>query len=126
MHVDTLWSNVHLMTLDGEGLGVIRDGVLACAGGRIVHVGPAGSDAHLQPTTRIDGEGRWISPGLIDCHTHLVYAGNRANEFEQRLQGVSYAEIARAGGGIVSTVLPPRNSWPAKAGRACWRCVPKA
>ena len=90
MHADTLWSNVHLITLDGEGLGVIRDGVLACADGRIIHVGPAGSDAHLQPTTRIDGEGRWISPGLIDCHTHLVYAGNRAGEFEQRLEGVSY------------------------------------
>lgn len=108
MHVDTLWSNVHLITLDGDGLGVIRDGVLACADGRIVHVGPAGSDAQLRPTTRIDGEGRWISPGLIDCHTHLVYAGNRANEFEQRLQGVSYAEIARAGGGIVSTVRATR------------------
>ncbi|HFL6957673.1 TPA: imidazolonepropionase, partial [Stenotrophomonas maltophilia] len=58
------------------------------------------------------GEGRWISPGLIDCHTHLVYAGNRANEFEQRLQGVSYAEIARAGGGIVSTVRATRAATP--------------
>jgi imidazolonepropionase len=114
MHVDILWSNVHLITLDGEGLGVLRDGVLACAGGRIVHVGPAGSDAHLQPTTRIDGEGRWVSPGLIDCHTHLVYAGNRANEFEQRLQGVSYADIARAGGGIVSTVRATRAATPAQ------------
>ncbi|CAH0130816.1 MULTISPECIES: imidazolonepropionase [Stenotrophomonas] len=112
MHVDTLWSNVHLMTLDGEGLGVLRDAVLAATDGRIVHVGPAGSDAHLQPTTRIDGEGRWMSPGLIDCHTHLVYAGNRANEFEQRLQGVSYAEIARAGGGIVSTVRATRAASP--------------
>ncbi len=117
MHVDTLWSNVHLITLDGEGLGVIRDGVLACADGRIVHVGAAGSDAHLQPTTRIDGEGRWISPGLIDCHTHLVYAGNRANEFEQRLQGVSYAEIARAGGGIVSTVRATRAATPEQLAR---------
>ncbi|KAG1269956.1 hypothetical protein G6F65_013475 [Rhizopus arrhizus] len=117
MHVDTLWSNVHLITLDGDGLGVIRDGVLACADGRIVHVGTAGSDAHLQPTTRIDGEGRWISPGLIDCHTHLVYAGNRANEFEQRLQGVSYAEIARAGGGIVSTVRATRAATPEQLAR---------
>ncbi|KAG0921945.1 hypothetical protein G6F32_014880 [Rhizopus arrhizus] len=117
MHVDTLWSNVHLITLDGDGLGVIRDGVLACADGRIVHVGTAGSDAHLQPTTRIDGEGRWISPGLIDCHTHLVYAGNRANEFEQRLQGVSYAELARAGGGIVSTVRATRAATPEQLAR---------
>ncbi|WP_313116574.1 imidazolonepropionase, partial [Stenotrophomonas indicatrix] len=117
MHVDTLWSNVHLMTLDGEGLGVLRDAVLAATDGRIVHVGPAGSDAQLQPTTRIDGEGRWISPGLIDCHTHLVYAGNRANEFEQRLQGVSYAEIARAGGGIVSTVRATRAASPEQLAR---------
>lgn len=108
MHCDTLWTNVHLMTLQGDGLGVIADAELACLDGRIVHVGAAGSGAHLQPATRIDGEGRWISPGLIDCHTHLVYAGNRANEFEQRLQGVSYADIARAGGGIVSTVRATR------------------
>ena len=108
MHCQTLWSNVHLMTLQDEGLGIIEDGVLAQTDGRIVHVGPAGSADHLQPETHIDGQRRWISPGLIDCHTHLVYAGNRANEFEQRLQGVSYAEIARAGGGIVSTVRATR------------------
>ena len=57
---------------------------------------------------RIDCEGRWITPGLIDCHTHLVYGGNRAHEFELRLQGASYEEIARAGGGIVSTVAATR------------------
>ncbi|MBD8634781.1 imidazolonepropionase [Stenotrophomonas sp. CFBP 13725] len=108
MQCDTLWTNVHLITLCGDGLGILRDGELAAHEGRILHVGPAGSGAHLQPTRRIDGEGRWISPGLIDCHTHLVYAGNRANEFEQRLQGVSYADIARAGGGIVSTVRATR------------------
>ncbi len=108
MHCDTLWTNAHLITLDGPGLGVIRDGVIAAHDGRIVHVGPAGSEAHLQPARRVDSGGRWISPGLVDCHTHLVYAGNRANEFEQRLQGVSYADIARAGGGIVSTVRATR------------------
>ncbi len=108
MQCDTLWTNAHLITLDGPGLGVIERGVLAAHEGRIVHVGPAGSEVHLQPTQRIDAEGRWISPGLIDCHTHLVYAGNRAGEFEQRLQGVSYADIARAGGGIVSTVRATR------------------
>jgi len=108
MHCDTLWFNVHLMTLQGDGLGILENGVLAATDGRIVHVGPADSAAHLQPATRIDGQGRWLSPGLIDCHTHLVHAGNRAGEFEQRLQGVSYAEIARAGGGIVSTVRATR------------------
>lgn len=108
MHCDTLWYNAHLITVDGPDLGLIRDGVIAATEGRIVHVGVAGSAAHLQPGQRIDAGGRWISPGLIDCHTHLVYAGNRAGEFEQRLQGVSYADIARAGGGIVSTVRATR------------------
>ncbi len=108
MHCDTLWYHANLITVDGPGLGVIEDGVIAATDGRIVHVGAAGSADHLQPAQRIDGGGRWISPGLIDCHTHLVYAGNRAGEFEQRLQGVSYADIARAGGGIVSTVRATR------------------
>ncbi len=108
MHCDTLWYHANLITVDGPGLGVIEDGVIAATDGRIVHVGEAGSADHLQPAQRIDGGGRWISPGLIDCHTHLVYAGNRAGEFEQRLQGVSYADIARAGGGIVSTVRATR------------------
>jgi len=108
MHCDTLWYHANLITVDGPGLGVIEDGVIAASNGRIVHVGAAGSADHLQPAQRIDCAGRWISPGLIDCHTHLVYAGNRAGEFEQRLQGVSYADIARAGGGIVSTVRATR------------------
>ena len=60
------------------------------------------------PAERIDCEGRWITPGLIDCHTHLVYAGDRAHEFELRLDGATYEEIARAGGGIVSTVKATR------------------
>ncbi len=108
MHCDTLWYHANLITVDGPGLGVIEDGVIAATDGRIVHVGAAGSADHLQPGQRIDVGGRWISPGLIDCHTHLVYAGNRAGEFQQRLQGVSYADIARAGGGIVSTVRATR------------------
>lgn len=108
VHCDTVWTHANLMTLEGPGLGIIENGVIAAHQGRIVHVGAAGSDAHLQPARRIDAGGRWISPGLIDCHTHLVYAGNRATEFEQRLQGVSYADIARAGGGIVSTVSATR------------------
>jgi len=108
MHCDTLWYHANLITVDGPGLGVIEDGIVAATDGHIVHVGAAGSADHLEPAQRIDCAGRWISPGLIDCHTHLVYAGNRAGEFEQRLQGVSYADIARAGGGIVSTVRATR------------------
>ena len=114
MHCDTLWYHAHLITVDGPGLGVIENGVIAATDGRIVHVGAAGTEAHLQPAQRIDCGGRWISPGLVDCHTHLVYAGNRAGEFEQRLQGVSYADIARAGGGIVSTVRATRAASEAK------------
>jgi imidazolonepropionase len=108
---DTLWHDARLITLDADdgGLGEIGDGVVAACDGRIVYAGPASQlPGALQPARRIDCEGRWISPGLIDCHTHLVYAGNRANEFEQRLRGVSYADIARAGGGIVSTVRATR------------------
>ncbi len=107
---DTLWYNAHLMTLDGndDGLGEIRDGALACQDGRICYAGPAAALPSLTPVHQIDCGGRWISPGLIDCHTHLVYAGNRAGEFEQRLRGTSYADIARAGGGIVATVSATR------------------
>ena len=78
MHVDTLWSNVHLITLEGKGW---VSSAMACwpAPTAASSTSARRGDGHLQPTTRIDGEGRWISPGLIDCHTHLVYAGNRAN-----------------------------------------------
>jgi imidazolonepropionase len=111
MHCDTLWHNAQLITLDTTdgGLGEIHDGAIAARDGSIVYAGPASNlPAGLEIARRIDCAGRWISPGLVDCHTHLVYAGNRANEFEQRLQGVSYADIAKAGGGIVSTVRATR------------------
>lgn len=112
MHCDTVWHNAHLMTLADAagGLGIIHDGLIAARDGRIVYVGPAADAPAFEACERIDCAGRWISPGLIDCHTHLVYAGNRAGEFEQRLQGVSYADIARAGGGIVSTVRATRQA----------------
>lgn len=112
MHCDTVWHNAHLMTLDDAtgGLGIVRDGVVAARDGRIVHAGPAATAPAFDTARRIDCDGRWISPGLVDCHTHLVYAGNRANEFEQRLQGVSYADIARAGGGIVASVRATRDA----------------
>lgn len=110
MHCDTLWHNAHLITLDAGdgGLGIVADGVVAGVDGRIAYAGPAMDAPDFAAVERIDCGGRWISPGLIDCHTHLVYAGNRADEFEQRLEGASYADIARAGGGIVATVRATR------------------
>ncbi len=105
-----VWRNARLATLapGRPGLGIIEAGAVACEGGRIVFTGPERElPAH---DGGIDCEGRWILPGLVDCHTHLVYAGNRAREFEQRLAGATYEEIARAGGGIVSTVRATRDA----------------
>jgi len=111
MRCDRIWRNARLATMapGRPGLGPVDDGLIACRDGLIVFAGPAAeAPAALDALEIIDCEGRWITPGLIDCHTHLVYAGDRAGEFEQRLRGVSYEEIARAGGGIVSTVRATR------------------
>jgi imidazolonepropionase len=110
---DRIWRNARLATMrgDGPGLGEIEHGLIASRGGRIVYAG-AQSDFPVDADTAdgIDCAGRWITPGLVDCHTHLVYAGSRAHEFELRLRGASYEEIARAGGGIVSTVAATRKA----------------
>ena len=102
-----VWRNARLLTM-APGHGVVAPGAVAEEDGRIVFAGteaacPADGGADVT-----DCEGRWILPGLVDCHTHLVYGGNRAREFEQRLAGATYEEIARAGGGIVSTVRATR------------------
>ena len=102
-----IWRNARLATLAGgaAGLGIVERGAVAARGGRIVFAGPeAELPAGLSGADAFDCEGRLVTPGLIDCHTHLVHAGNRANEFEMRLAGASYEEVARAGGGIVSSV----------------------
>jgi len=116
MRVDRLFRDARLATMAGtgadHGLGLIEDGLVATEGGRIVYVGARADAPRLDPVETIRCEGRWITPGLIDCHTHLVYAGNRAHEFELRLKGASYEEIARAGGGIVSTVKATRAAKP--------------
>lgn len=114
MSWDSLWINLHLVTMQ-DGYGEIRDAAIAVKDGKIAWVGaqadlPEGSKA----TSTHDGQGWWFTPGLIDCHTHMVYAGNRSNEFEARLNGVAYEEIARQGGGIVSTVRATRNATPAQ------------
>ncbi|MGV1773030.1 imidazolonepropionase [Agrobacterium vitis] len=109
---DRIFTNARLATLNPHlsGLGIIEDAALMVRGGQIVYAGPMAelpiSLLHAAEVT--DCEGCWITPGLVDCHTHLVHAGNRAHEFEMRLAGASYEEIARAGGGIVSSVSKVR------------------
>ena len=110
----TLYINVNLATMNdgGNSYGGISQGALALAGGKIAWLGKEADlpDYDKTQIEVIDGQGKWLTPGLIDCHTHLVYGGNRANEFEMRLQGKSYQEIANAGGGIVSTVTATRKA----------------
>jgi imidazolonepropionase len=111
MRFDTIWLDARLATLapGRPGLGVIERGAVAAKDGRIAFAGPAAElPAGWDAGHRVGLDGRWVTPGLIDCHTHLVYAGDRAHEFELRLAGASYEEIALAGGGIVSTVKATR------------------
>jgi imidazolonepropionase len=110
--VDTVWLNARLVTLiQGRAeLGIVESGAIAAHEGRIVF---AGLESELPSGARaaerlVDCEGRWVTPALIDCHTHLVYGGDRAREFELRLAGATYEQIAREGGGILSTVRATR------------------
>ncbi|MFC0131189.1 imidazolonepropionase [Massilia eurypsychrophila] len=103
---DTVFINLHLATM-ADGYGEQRDGAVRVHDGRIAWVGPR-ADAPVDGARLVDGGGCWLTPGLIDCHTHIVHAGNRSDEFEARLNGASYEDIARAGGGIMSTVRATR------------------
>ncbi len=109
---DRVWLNAHLATMDGppdDPLGVIEDGVIAAKDGLIAWLARR-ADLPGPAAQTVDCHGAWILPGLIDCHTHLVFGGDRAAEFELRLKGASYEEIARAGGGILSTVRATREA----------------
>jgi imidazolonepropionase len=114
MRCDRVWANARLATLApdhpglGPSLGEGERGVVAALDGRILYAGPADAAPAFEAADVVDCEGRWITPGLIDPHTHLIYAGSRAAEFEQRLAGASYEAIARAGGGILSTMRAVR------------------
>jgi imidazolonepropionase len=111
MKFDIIWLNARLATLaeGSEGLGIIESGAIGAKGGRIAYVGPQKAlPGGWEAVRTVDCAGRWITPGLIDCHTHLIFGGNRAHEFEMRLAGASYEDIARAGGGILSTVRATR------------------
>ncbi|RAS25745.1 MULTISPECIES: imidazolonepropionase [unclassified Pseudomonas] len=104
----TLWQHCHAATMAEGRYSIIEDAAIVTNAGLIEWIGPR---TELQPfdvDRTVDLGGAWVTPGLIDCHTHAVFGGNRSGEFEQRLQGVSYAEIAAQGGGIASTVRATR------------------
>lgn len=110
---DQVWIEVNIATMDNtidNHYGAITDGAIAVKDGKIAWIGPRAELPQFDPldTPVYRGYGGWITPGLIDAHTHLIFAGSRANEFEQRLNGVSYQEIAAAGGGIINTVNATR------------------
>ncbi len=110
IQADKIWRNARIATMEpgGPAYGAIDGGVIASQDGRIAWAGAEADAPAMSAAEVIDLDGRWITPGLVDCHTHLVYGGNRAEEFEQRLNGVSYEEISKAGGGILSTVTMTR------------------
>lgn len=112
MRCDTLWTDARLATMVGVGAGAeanaIEGAMIAAVEGRIVFAGPIADAPTFDADRTVNCDGRWITPGLIDCHTHLVHGGNRSAEFELRLTGASYEDIARVGGGIVSTMQATR------------------
>lgn len=104
-----LWQHCHAATMKAGRYSIIEDAAIITEGERIVWIGPR-SELPERPLQSTDLGGAWVTPGFIDCHTHLVFGGDRSGEFEQRLNGVSYAEIAAAGGGIASTVRATREA----------------
>ncbi len=104
----TLWQHCHAATMVGGRYSIIEDAALVTSAGLIEWIGPRTELQPVEADREVDLGGAWVTPGLIDCHTHAVFGGNRSGEFEQRLQGVSYAEIAAQGGGIASTVRATR------------------
>jgi imidazolonepropionase len=109
MRADRVFTNARLATMapDCPGLGVVEHGMVAERSGLITYAGP---QLNCDAAEIIDCAGRWITPGLIDCHTHLIYGGDRSGEFEARLNGASYKQIAEAGGGIIATVTATREA----------------
>ena len=104
----TLWQHCHVATMANGKYSIIEDAAMVTAGSLIEWVGPRSQAPTADYAQVHDLQGAWVTPGLIDCHTHTVFGGNRSGEFEQRLEGVSYAEIAAKGGGIASTVRATR------------------
>ena len=108
--MDLLLIDARIATMSGDDYGVIDDGAIAISAGKITWIGERKDlPDHAAADTR-SLEGRWVTPALIDCHTHLIFAGDRSGEFEARQRGASYEDIARAGGGIMSTVHATREA----------------
>ncbi|HGM5489075.1 TPA: imidazolonepropionase [Serratia fonticola] len=110
IHCDSLWHGADIVTMRDGKYHIISNGAIAVHAGKIVWMGEQASMPALAATKTVKLDGGIITPGLVDCHTHLVFGGNRSGEFEQRLNGVSYAEIAAQGGGIISTVKATRDA----------------
>ena len=131
MPFDTIWTHAHLTTMapDRPGLGIVEDGCVAARDGRIVFAGAAADlPGDARATETINCGGRWITPGLVDCHTHLIFGGHRANEFAMRLDGATYEEISHAGGGIASSMRATRAASEAELvasglKRLSWRTI---
>ncbi|MGR3963372.1 imidazolonepropionase [Pseudomonas sp. 910_23] len=104
----TLWQHCHVATMAQGKYSIIEDAAMVTAGSLIEWIGPRSQAPTADYAQVHDLQGAWVTPGLIDCHTHTVFGGNRSGEFEQRLEGVSYADIAAKGGGIASTVRATR------------------
>ncbi|MEX5544218.1 imidazolonepropionase [Pseudomonas pergaminensis] len=104
----TLWQHCHVATMAQGKYSIIEDAAMVTADSLIEWIGPRSQVPTADYAQVHDLQGAWVTPGLIDCHTHTVFGGNRSGEFEQRLEGVSYAEIAAKGGGIASTVRATR------------------
>ncbi|QXI28918.1 imidazolonepropionase [Pseudomonas vanderleydeniana] len=104
----TLWQNCHVASMAQGTYSIIEDAAIVTVASKIDWIGPRAELPAADYPQVHDLGGAWVTPGLVDCHTHTVFGGNRSGEFEQRLQGVSYAEIAAAGGGIASTVRATR------------------
>jgi imidazolonepropionase len=108
---DVVIENVRIASMqkNGKSYGILSQSCVAIKDGKVLAIFDS-SDTSYQSSKKVDGENKWLLPGFIDCHTHLVYGGNRANEFEQRLQGKTYTEIAQQGGGIQGTVNATREA----------------
>jgi imidazolonepropionase len=108
---DVVIDNVRIASMqkNGKAYGILNQSCVAIKDGKVLAIFDS-TDTSYQSSKRVDGENKWLLPGFIDCHTHLVYGGNRANEFEQRLQGKTYTEIAQQGGGIQGTVNATREA----------------